>query len=554
MPIQIPSPRYIFNFIFAICITFSVFSPAKILYSTDCLENERTACTLTDEDFQLLVLQRKEGLAGFHQNVDLTQVIPAPETAVLNWAALPSSEKERLIVLQEEMFRQGKITLIVMAGGEATRFGGPKTFVRVSEDLGEFLEIKEANLNWMRTAYGAKVPLFILSSEKRLPEFKAALAERNYYGLDPRDFRWYVQGTVDTFIPSDEELKAHFSGQELDKSLKYAKNSRQLNPDGIYRFNGERRKVPAGHFDAIASFIISGLLSEALAQGIEFAPIVNIDNLLALLKNDGMIAHFAEQGNDFGFLLAEKNLAYTIHDKRTGRELIQKLIVRFRDGVISFDGISEFSNEAEWNGYRFTINQESKTIDIYHAVSGEKIEAEMQVKTETGGTLVQAINEAGDLIGEPMIKECFELNHHFNHANAPFFNTNTIIVNLKCLLKFIGATEEQLASMTFEERSILVREKLIKQIKTYFEFKNHEVEGEYPDLGVVKGGKTKIPVSQATRIMLQAAHLKGTKTGYLFAPRSCVLAPVKEPEDKKPTAEKYGEVIKRYTLKSPLCH
>lgn len=533
-------PRQFF-FFFILFLTIFAFSDARP-------ENERTAVTITDEDFQNLVKLRKEGLAGFHKNVDPSPVIPAPESAVVNWALLPPSEKERLILKQEEMFRQGKITMIVMAGGEATRFGGPKTFVTVSDELGEFLEIKAANLNWVRQTYGSTVPLYILSSEKRLDEFKDALAERHYYGLKPQDFRWFVQGTVDTFIPSDQELNANFAGEELNKHLRFAQNSRQANPDGIYRFNGERRKVPAGHFDAIASFIISGLLTEALANGIEFAPVVNIDNLLALLKNDGMIAFFAERNDDFGFLLAEKNLVYTITDKRTGNMIIEKLIIRFRDGVLSFDGIQEYFEQAQGNGYRFLIDHELKTIDVYDTASGQKIETEVKIKSETGGTLVQPVNETGEPVGDPVIKEGFELPASFDHANAPFFNTNTIILNLRCLLKFLAITEEQLAAMTFDERSLLVQEKLIRQIKTYFEFKNHEVEGKYPHLGIVKEGRTKIPVSQATRIMLQAAHLKGAKTGYLFAPRSSVLAPVKEPEDKQTTAKNYREVIQRFTL------
>jgi hypothetical protein len=89
---------------------------------------------------------------------------------------------------------------------------------------------------------------------------------------------------------------------------------------------------------------------------------------------------------------------------------------------------------------------------------------------------------------------------------------------------------------------------LVQQVKPNFEFKNHEVEGEYPDLGVVKEGKTKILVVQITRIMLQVAHLKGAKVSYIFAPRSSVFAPVKEPEDKKMTAENNRKSIKQLTL------
>lgn len=541
------TPRFTFPFI-ALFIALLMILPCQARQLIHQPENERTVSTITDEDFQLLVQEREKGLAGFHKNVDPNPLVPACDDAVCNWCTFPEEQRERLIKKQEEMFRQGKITMIVMAGGEATRFGGPKTFVTVSNDLGEFLEIKAANLNWMRKTYQTHVPLYVLSSEKRLQAFKDALAERRYYGLNPEDFRWYVQGTVDTFIPTDQELRANFQGEELNRHLRYAEVLRRANPDGIYRFKGERRRVPPGHFDAITAFIISGLLSEALASGIEFAPLVNIDNLEAILKNDGMIAYFAEKGDDFGFLLAEKNLAFTIKNKLTGKMIHPKLIVRFREQVLSFDGVNEFIGQAENAGILYRLNQTKKSVDVYDALSGQQIEIEMNVKPETGGTLVQPLNASGEPCGNPILREGFELPPTFDHANAAFFNTNTIILNLKGLLRFLEVPEEQLSTMSFEERSHLVREKLIKQLKTHFEFKNHEVEGEYPEYGSVKDGRTKIAVSQATRILLQAAQLKGARAGYLFAPRNTVFAPVKEPEDKKTASEKHAESLKGYLL------
>lgn len=533
-----------FNFLATISF---IFSPSYFTHSLSSMENEQTAITITDKDFQHLVWEREQGIAGFHKNIDPNPMIPAPENAVFNWSHLPVSERERLVKKQEEMFRQGKISMIVMAGGEATRFGGPKPFVLVSDDLGEFLKIKAANLHWIRNTYGTTIPMYVLSSEKRLEEFKTALTERYYYGLKADDFRWYVQGTIDTFIPSNAELEANFKEEALKDQLTYASTLRQINPDGIYRFQGERRKIPAGHFDAIAAFIISGLLSEALSQGIEFAPIVNIDNLQAILKNDGMIAYVAEQESDFGFILAEKNLNCMIRDALTHKVVQKKLIVRFRDNVLSFDGLQEFIQEAESEGYRYVINLERKTVDVYNIATGQKMQTTNIITSETGGTLIQPTDEKGRAIGKPIMKEGFELPLDFDHANAPFFNTNTIIINLRSLLKFLDLSQEQLAKMNFDERSVLVREKLIKQVKANFEFKHHEIKGEYPDLGVVKNGHTKILVIQLTRIMLQTAHLKGAKVSYIFAPRSSVFAPVKELEDKQSAAKNHRESLKQFT-------
>jgi hypothetical protein len=90
------------------------------------------------------------------------------------------------------------------------------------------------------------------------------------------------------------------------------------------------------------------------------------------------------------------------------------------------------------------------------------------------------------------MREGFELPSNFPHKDAPLFNTNTIVMNLQSLLKFLNVTQDELAGMSFDQRSKLVREKLVKVIKANFEFKNHEVEGSFPERGVVvtKDGKT----------------------------------------------------------------
>jgi len=544
--ITFPLSKFIFLISSISSLTESIAAFAEIGSST---EHELPCQTITDEDFQTLLWNREQGLVGFQHNLDRVPIISAPDDAVLNWQMLSQTEKERLVIEQEKMFLDGKISMIVLAGGEATRFGCPKPFIKVSDDLGEFLEIKAANIHWLQTTFGKSVPFYIFCNEVRLDEFKKMLADRKYYGLNPTQIRWFVQETVNTFIPTLAELSAQYANKELTTHLTFNEALRRENPDGIYRFQGKERKIPPGHFDALAAFIISGLYSEALKQGIEFVSVVNIDNLQAILKNDGMFAHFAESRVDFGFLLTEKNLFLKIRDKSNNKIIQDNLIVRFRDNVLSFDGLDEFSNKAVKDGYQYVINQIKMCVDVYDE-NGSLVDTETTTKSEVGGTLVQLADESGHAVGEPVMREGFQLPANFDHVNAPYFNTNTVIINLRNFLKFLEKSEEQIGNMSIHERRDLVREKLINQIKPNFEFKNHEVKGEYPLLGIVKDGKTKILVMQITRIMLQASHLKGAKSGFIFAPRSQVWMPVKEPGDRIIAAKNCRESLKKYTLRA----
>ena len=524
-------------------------------------KNERPVVTVTTDDFSRVVMDRQQGKLGVDKNVETRALIPPSQDIinqrVLEWANLTESERVRLIAKEVDMFQKGLVAAIIMAGGEATRYGGPKAFKEVTPELGEFLGIKADNLRWFINTFGKEVPLFLLSSETRIESFKQQLAQRNFYGLKESLFKWYVQGSVDTFIPTDAEIDTLSVGAELkEKFKKAAALLRQENPDGIYRFQGKKRPVVPGHLDAVSAFIISGRLTDALEAGIEYLPVFNIDNLKAILKNQGLYAQFAESGADFGFILAEKNIVFEFENLIDSAKKIPKVFVRFKENVISLDDVEVFQGEVTKDGYRFVINTFSKTVDVIDVLSGEVVGKVIKKKPETGGTLVQY----GDS-GEVTMKEGFELPASFPHELAPFFNSNTVLIRAKSLLRILGLPENEegiskLKNMSFDERSSLVREKIVKQVRANFELKEHAVEGDFNEYGKVEENKltgrkeTKINVSQITRIMLQVAQLSDVKVQYYFMPRFGDFAPVKTPDDAIGAARNSADDLKKYTLKN----
>ena len=49
-----------------------------------------------------------------------------------------------------------------------------------------------------------------------------------------------------------------------------------------------------------------------MVRGVEIVPIFNIDNLQAVLKNDGVLAHFAEQGKKLNILRKNNNVCFEV--------------------------------------------------------------------------------------------------------------------------------------------------------------------------------------------------------------------------------------------------
>lgn len=182
---------------------------------------------------------------------------PLPEAALARLPALGSPERERLRRAGLELIRAGRVGVVILAGGMATRFGGVvKAVVPV---LGErtFLELRHDDVAAVSAAAGAPVPTFVMSSFATHERLLAHVAER---GLAARG-----------------RPPVHVFPQRV---------ALRLTPDGeLFRDRaGHLSPYATGHGDLPDALAASGLLQRFREAGGTTLYMSNVDNLGATLE------------------------------------------------------------------------------------------------------------------------------------------------------------------------------------------------------------------------------------------------------------------------------
>jgi UTP--glucose-1-phosphate uridylyltransferase len=175
-------------------------------------------------------------------------VTPCEPSDLARLPAPGSAEEARLRALGEEALRAGQCALIVLAGGMATRMGGVvKALVEAVPDS-TFLDLRLREADSLAARYGARAPLWLMSSH-----------------------------TTDG--PIREALGARLDGYEVAVFPQFL--SLRLTPDGhVFKdAQGEASVHAPGHGDLPDAVAKSGLLDRFIAQGGRLVMVTNLDNL-----------------------------------------------------------------------------------------------------------------------------------------------------------------------------------------------------------------------------------------------------------------------------------
>ncbi len=186
--------------------------------------------------------------------------------------AIKKSTAARLV--GEQILREGKVGVIVMAGGSGTRLGwhGPKgTFPLTRIKNKSPFQLLSEKASFAANAYGATLPIAYMTSDDNEDETKAYFQKHNYFGLSQNLVSFFSQSSLPLLDTSGNILSAK-DGTPL------------TGPDG----NGR----------ALFHFYESGIYDRWKKTGIEYVSLMVVDNALADPFDAELIGHHILQKQD----------------------------------------------------------------------------------------------------------------------------------------------------------------------------------------------------------------------------------------------------------------
>ncbi|MCX4248004.1 UTP--glucose-1-phosphate uridylyltransferase [Paraliomyxa miuraensis] len=187
--------------------------------------------------------------------------------------ARTAQRRARLGAKGEAALRAGKVGILVLNGGMATRFGGgAKGVVPVVEDhpRASFLAVKLGQVRVAAERLGARIPVVLMHSFATQGASEAHLAEIDWSGVNPGDRDAFSQSIMPRVLPDGTPLPELSGASELPDADLYC---------------------APGHGDTLGRLRGSGALGRLQARGVEHLLISNVDNLGASLDPVVLGAH-----------------------------------------------------------------------------------------------------------------------------------------------------------------------------------------------------------------------------------------------------------------------
>ena len=187
--------------------------------------------------------------------------------------ALDDARRALLSKAGEAAIRAGKVAVLVLNGGMATRFGGgAKGVVPVvpGHSRLSFIAIKLAEVRQRREALGGSIPVVFMHSFATQGASQAHLAEIAWQGLPEVDREWFSQSIMPRVLPDGTPLQDLPEAKDLDDSDLYA---------------------APGHGDTLGRLRQCGVLARLQTRGVEHILVSNVDNVGASIDPVILGAH-----------------------------------------------------------------------------------------------------------------------------------------------------------------------------------------------------------------------------------------------------------------------
>ncbi len=182
----------------------------------------------------------------------------------------------------EDAYRDGRVAVLMVAGGQGTRLGwpGPKGTFPIGPHSGKTIYALQAEkVLALSRRVGRDVPLLVLTSPATDDETREHFRTHGDFGLAPGQVRPFVQGTV----PSVDR-----DGRAL------------LAEPGVLLEN------PDGHGGVFEALVRSGELERLRREHVEHLVYIQVDNVLAPVDDPRLVGLAALEGTDVVTKVLEK--------------------------------------------------------------------------------------------------------------------------------------------------------------------------------------------------------------------------------------------------------
>ena len=187
-------------------------------------------------------------------------------------SALTEEELSKYNKLGEEAIKQGKYSVVTMAGGQGTRLGhnGPKgTFMLGLEKDKSIFEILADSLKASKEKYGVIIPWYIMTSRENNEQTEKFFKENNYFNYDSKAIKFFKQGEL-PMCSEDGKLL-------IDE-------------------NGRIKEAADGHGGIFESMRRNGVIEDMKTKGIEWAFIGPVDNVLVKMVDPTLLGVALNKG------------------------------------------------------------------------------------------------------------------------------------------------------------------------------------------------------------------------------------------------------------------
>jgi UDP-N-acetylglucosamine/UDP-N-acetylgalactosamine diphosphorylase len=224
------------------------------------------------------------------REVDWDELRDAAEPAPLDHVEPPdvvtlderATRAEVLRAAGEAAYRDGRVAVLMVAGGQGTRLGfsGPKgLFPLAPLSRKSIYQLQAEKVVSLSRRVGREVPLLVLTSPTTDAETRGFFEEHGRFGLAEDQVRFFVQGTVPSVDAGGRALLAA---------------------------PGELLENPDGHGGVFPALVAGGHLERLRRDGVEHVVYVQVDNVLARLDDPELVGLAAAERADVVTKVLEK--------------------------------------------------------------------------------------------------------------------------------------------------------------------------------------------------------------------------------------------------------